>query len=75
MPDFDVHVDSDELARREMAASVPNLDDKNDKRPAAPALAHHGADDIRLAARQRSERDHAGRGSGGSGRTYAFRRS
>ena len=72
MPAFAVHVDPDELARQDLAAAVPNLDTHANP----PAIAaHHGADDARLAARQRSERDHAGRATGGSGRSYAFRRS
>ncbi|GID92640.1 hypothetical protein ACFQFC_39400 [Amorphoplanes digitatis] len=74
MRDFAVHVDSDEMARQDMAGSVPELD-THDQHPAAATLAHHGADDIRQAARQRSERDRAGRATGGSGRSYAFRRS
>jgi hypothetical protein len=76
MRDFAVHVDSDEMARQDMAGSVPTLGgDAHDQHPAAATLAHHGADDIRQAARQRSERDRAGRATGGSGRSYAFRRS
>lgn len=73
MPAFAVHVDPDELARQDLAASVPNLGDPHSNPPAIAA--HHGADDARLAARQRSELDHAGRATGGSGRSYAFRRS
>lgn len=81
MPDqpFSVHVDPDDLARRQLrtalsrpstAAGAPG------RQPAADdAAAHHGARDARLAARRRSDRDHAGRGAGGSTRSYAFRRS
>jgi hypothetical protein len=72
MPAFAVHIDSDELARQELTPSAPNPD-AHAGRP--EIAAHHGADDARLAARQRSERDHAGRATGGSGRSYAFRRS
>jgi hypothetical protein len=75
MPEFTVHVDPDELARRELAAGQPPAT-AGDEGPAAPSLTeHHGARDARLAARQRSERDHAERAPGGAGRSYAFRRS
>jgi hypothetical protein len=73
MPEFAVHIDPDELARQDLAASVPNVGGASANPPAIAA--HHGADDARLAARQRSERDHGGRATGGSGRSYAFRRS
>lgn len=77
---FTVHVDPDELARREVAAAVslPSATGKDTGRPGpvGAAVERHGTRDARLASRQRSERDHAGRASGvGSGRSYAFRRS
>ncbi|MBM2621433.1 hypothetical protein JIG36_38615 [Actinoplanes sp. LDG1-06] len=52
------------------------LDDgKRPDRKSAGAK-HHGAGDDKQAARQRSERAHAGRATGtGGGRSYAFRRS
>jgi hypothetical protein len=77
MPDFSVHVDPDELARRDLAAAVSlsAAEAPGDRPAAVDTAAHHGARDARLAARQRSERDRAGRASGGSGRSYAFRRS
>lgn len=78
-PPFTVHVDPDELARRDLAAAVSLPAAGAGGTQAVPgadaAAAHHGARDARLAARQRSERDRAGRASGGSGRSYAFRRS
>ncbi|MEV6847748.1 hypothetical protein [Actinoplanes sp. NPDC051411] len=73
---FSVHVDPDDLARQELAAGLSSAPvalpgPESDKAPA-----HHGATDSRQAARQRSERDHAGRATGASGgRSYAFRRS
>jgi hypothetical protein len=82
MPDhqFTVHVDPDVLARQDLAAavSVPSLPSPDgDDRPEAGLTAeHHGARDSRLAARQQSERERAGRAAGTSGgRSYAFRRS
>jgi hypothetical protein len=46
------------------------------QRAGGDAAAHHGADDTRQAARERSGRAHDGRASGtGGGRSYAFRRS
>ena len=75
MPDFSVHVDPDELAVQGLTAAVtPPL-------PGAPGTTkdalptHHGADDPRQAARERSDRAHAGRATQGGGRSYAFRRS
>ena len=79
-PKFTVHVDPDELARRNLAGSVPRpVSDSPEAGSAGAGSAatdKHGTRDERLAARQRSERDHAGRASGtGSSRSYAFRRS
>jgi hypothetical protein len=76
---FSVHVDPDDLARRDLSAAVslpgavtgvPDQQSSIDD-----TAARHGARDGRLAARQRSERDRAGRATGGSNRSYAFRRS
>ena len=70
---FSVSVDPDTLAQLDLAAALS----RPAGRQSAPADAeHHGARDRRQAARQQSERDHAGRAAGtGSGRSYAFRRS
>jgi hypothetical protein len=58
------------------AVTVPSRTDPGPERTEATADEHHGARDGRLAARQRSARDHAGRATGaGGGRSYAFRRS
>ncbi|GAB1641214.1 hypothetical protein [Krasilnikovia sp. MM14-A1259] len=76
MPDrtFHPHVDRDDLARRQMSA-VPGVE-HDAHRAESVAASHHGAEDSRLAARQRSERDRSGRASrSGQTRTYAFRRS
>jgi hypothetical protein len=82
MPEpFSVHVDPELLARQDLAAAVPlpvptGRDDDDRRASGAAPDEHHGARDARLAARQRSERDRAGRASGaGGGRSYAFRRS
>ena len=81
MPDqpFSVHVDPDDLARRHLkaAVSLPSAATGGPGQQAATGdtAAHHGARDARLAARRRSDRDHAGRATGGSARSYAFRRS
>ena len=81
MPDrpFSVHVDPDELARRDLTAAVSQaaaVTGAPGQQPAAGDTAvRHGTRDARLAARQRSERDRAGRAAGGSARSYAFRRS
>jgi hypothetical protein len=76
---FSVHVDPDELARRDLTAAVAmaaEITGPTDQQRAAGGVAvRHGARDARLAARQRSDRDRAGRASGGSARSYAFRRS
>lgn len=71
---FTVHIDPDDLAQRDLAAALsrPRPSGAQPERPATTA--HHGARDTRQAARQRSGRDHAGRGTG-TGRSYAFRRS
>ncbi|GAB2566226.1 hypothetical protein Aab01nite_46560 [Paractinoplanes abujensis] len=58
--------------------SLPGLagDSAEANRKPAAGAKHHGATDERQAARQRSERAHAGRAAGaGGGRSYAFRRS
>jgi hypothetical protein len=81
MPDrpFSVHVDPDELARRDLTAAVSmaaaGTDATNQQPAAGDTAARHGTRDARLAARQRSERARAGRATGGSARSYAFRRS
>ena len=78
---FSVHVDPDDLAKQDLAAglSLPTLTEDatgNHQADGSDAAAHHGARDSRQAARQRSERDRAGRAAGSSGgRSYAFRRS
>jgi hypothetical protein len=69
---FSVHVDPDDLARRDLAAAVP-LPDIQDRRA---DTAHHGGRDERLAARRQSERSRSARAAGrGPSRSYAFRRS
>jgi hypothetical protein len=75
MPEaFSVHIDPDILVRPKPAVPLPGLAARRESDGIAEQ--HHGARDGRLAARQRSERDHAGRASGaGGGRSYAFRRS
>ena len=78
---FTVHVDPDDLARRDLAAavSVPTTganDGDDAARAAGTADEHHGARDGRQAARQQSGRARSGRASGtGGARAYAFRRS
>jgi hypothetical protein len=80
---FSVHIDPEDLARQQLAAAVPStpvtipsLDDSEDGPDDNAVPSHHGARDSRQTARQRSERDRAGRAAGASGgRTYAFRRS
>lgn len=73
---FSVHIDPDELARQELAAGVSSASVTLPGSESGSSPAHHGATDTRQAARQRSERDRAGRAAGASGgRTYAFRRS
>lgn len=72
---FSVHVDTDDLARRDLAAAVPVPSVPADHRKPGTAE-HHGARDSRQAARERSGRARSGRASGAaSGRSYAFRRS
>lgn len=81
MPDqpFSVHIDPDDLARRHLTAAVSlpaTVTGAPDQQPATgDTAARHGLRDARLAARQRSGRDRAGRATGGSARSYAFRRS
>jgi hypothetical protein len=73
---FSVHIDPDDLARQQLAADLSSTEVALPAQPDDKAPAHHGASDSRQAARQRSERDHAGRAAGASGgRSYAFRRS
>ena len=73
---FSVHIDPDDLARQQLAAGLSPAEVVLHAHPDDTAPAHHGAADSRQAARQRSERDRAGRAAGASGgRTYAFRRS
>jgi hypothetical protein len=76
---FTVHVDPDDLARHDLTAAVSlpaAVTEGPDQQPTTgDAAAHHGAGDARQAARQRSERARAGRATGGSARSYAFRRS
>ncbi|HEY0534633.1 MAG TPA: hypothetical protein VGD29_23860 [Actinoplanes sp.] len=76
VPGFSVHVDPDDLARQQLAADLSSTAVDVPGPQGGKAPAHHGASDDRQAARQRSERDHAGRAAGApGGRTYAFRRS
>jgi len=73
---FSVHIDQDELARQELAAGLASPAVALPGAEGRHAPAHHGAADNRQAARQRSDRDHAGRAAGASGgRSYVFRRS
>jgi hypothetical protein len=76
---FTVHVDPDELARRDLAAAVhlPTVGDAGGPdQTGSTAAEHHGARDASLAARQRSEQERSSRAPrAGSGRSYAFRRS
>lgn len=75
---FSVHLNVDEIARRDLAAALRRTavpGETGDQAGDSPAP-HHGARDSRQAARERSGRDHAGRaGRAGGGRSYAFRRS
>ena len=77
---FSVHVDPDDLAKQDLAAGLspakPTGETAGGHQADGPDAAHHGARDSRQAARQRSERDRAGRAAGAAGsRSYAFRRS
>ena len=79
---FNVHVDPEELAIGDLAEAVPvpsvlaETTSRRERRQKSKSKSKHGAADERLAARQRSEREHSSRASGvGSGRSYAFRRS
>jgi hypothetical protein len=73
---FSVHIDPDDLARQQLAAGLSSATVSLPGQPDVKAPAHHGASDGRQAARERSERDHAGRAAGAAGgRSYAFRRS
>ncbi|GAA4586787.1 hypothetical protein BJY16_008017 [Actinoplanes octamycinicus] len=75
---FSVHLDQDDLARRDLAAAlgrVPKTGTSDDQGGSAE-VAHHGARDTRQAARERSDRARASRAAGASGgRSYVFRRS
>jgi hypothetical protein len=75
---FSVHVDPDDLAKQDLAAGLSSEPVTVPGHRSADGLdaAHHGARDTRQAARDRAERDRAGRAAGAAGgRTYAFRRS
>jgi hypothetical protein len=73
---FTVHVDQDEMTKLGLAAGLSKPATTGHTSSSSAASTHHGARDERQAARQRSERDHAGRASStGTGRSYAFRRS
>ncbi len=75
---FSVHVDPEELTLPRLAAvTLPGVATGVPGKESATGdpAARHGLRDARLAARLRSERDRAGRATGGSARTYAFRRS
>ncbi|GIE95189.1 hypothetical protein [Paractinoplanes rishiriensis] len=77
-PRFSVHVDQDDLAKQNLAAGLPrqSVTGTTGALPGkAAGAAHHGAQDGRQAARDRSERDHARGGRTSKGRSYAFRRS
>jgi hypothetical protein len=76
---FTVHVDPDDLVRRDLAAAVPQptvAGADSPGRSGSATAGHHGARDASLAARQRSEQERSSRAPrAGSGRSYAFRRS
>jgi hypothetical protein len=73
---FTVHVNQDEMTKLDLAAGLSKRAGTDHTSSSSAASAHHGARDGRQAARQRSERDHAGRASStGTSRSYAFRRS
>ncbi|WIM93864.1 hypothetical protein ACTOB_005857 [Actinoplanes oblitus] len=75
---FSVHLDQDDLARRDIAAALGRVAAAGgDHEQGVPAEAtHHGARDGRQAARERSDRARAGKAAGAAGgRSYAFRRS
>ncbi|BCJ40443.1 hypothetical protein GCM10010168_82230 [Actinoplanes ianthinogenes] len=75
---FSVHLDQDDLARRDIAAALGRTSKTGggDNQDGGAEVTHHGAGDARQAARQRSDRARAGRAAGASGgRSYAFRRS
>ncbi|MFI5495670.1 hypothetical protein [Actinoplanes sp. NPDC051859] len=72
---FSVHIDPDDLAHQNLAAALSTATASPSDRQ-APALAHHGAQDDRQAARERSGWARSGRAAtAGTGRSYAFRRS
>ena len=72
---FSVSIDQEDLARVRLAVvDVPAVAARTDARPGTAA--HHGAEDTRQAARERSGRARSGRAAAaGTGRSYAFRRS
>ncbi|GIE74406.1 hypothetical protein Aph02nite_03560 [Actinoplanes philippinensis] len=75
---FSVHLNLDEIAQQDIAAALRPVTGSGggDDQPGGPAAAHHGARDVRQAARDRSGRDRADRaGNASGGRSYAFRRS
>ncbi|GIF15955.1 hypothetical protein [Actinoplanes teichomyceticus] len=74
---FSVHPNPDDLARRDLAAALtrPSRSTDPDDQGGAADVTHHGRRDARQAARERSERAHAGRAARAAGRSYAFRRS
>jgi hypothetical protein len=74
---FSVHLNHDDLARSDIAAALQRPASGSSGDTGAPAeIAHHGAQDSRQAARERSGRDRSGRAAGAAGgRSYAFRRS
>ena len=73
---FSVHIDQDELAKRDLAAGLsgPSAGGAKPERRQAADAGRRGGRDSRQAARGQSERDHA-RVGGGRSRSYAFRRS
>ncbi|GAA2598672.1 hypothetical protein GCM10010435_92620 [Winogradskya consettensis] len=72
--DFTISVDPDDLAARDLAPAEPPPLPGHPQAKDLPST-HHGLADPRQAARDRSDRAHATRGTQGTGRTYAFRRS
>ncbi len=71
---FSVHLDLDEIARRDIAATLrPSLPGTDKDQSSGSAATHHGAGNSRQAARERSGRARENRSGGG--RSYAFRRS
>ncbi|MFI1988640.1 hypothetical protein [Actinoplanes sp. NPDC020271] len=82
MPEFSIHPNLDDLARRNIAAALarPSSTDAGPAQPGATDTGHHGAHqdarDTRQDARRSSGRTRSGRAAAAqSSRTYAFRRS